>query len=260
MFFDNEDNIISYMQSYLKDAQLFNGNSFERKILKMLQDMDNMISRNGHDVPPPDYISPKHNMMFDVMRVNDTEIKRTYNPVKQRERNMLKELQQSGLLEQINPNAQIFCSSESDKIEEHSFQQYQKNVIRVTSEHLTSRGHTDKISEIWMADNPNIKYKGFVIFDETECCFDGDIIHAYSDKFFFIAKEPLILHKPWDDKDFIQWAYDSNLDFIVWACTYKPFGKIVMEHNLSFPPIVIMDVRYPRTKFYIDYRNNHLVL
>lgn len=226
----------------------------------MLQDTDNLIPNNGHDALPPDYLSPVHNMMFDIMRINDTEEKKTYNPVKIRERKMLKELQQSEFLEQVNSNAKICCISEADNTEEHSFAKYHKNLARVTAEHLSSKRYTNKIKEIWTKEHPEICYKGFLIFDETECCFDGFIQPAYLNQFLFCAKEPVTLHEPWNDADFIQWAYDSDLDFIVWACIDKSNGSILMEYNIIFPHIMIIDVRYPRTKPYADYRNKHLVL
>lgn len=260
LIFDDENDIIEHIQGFLNFAYLFTGNSLEKKVLRMLKDTANLIPQNSHSDYPPDYISPCHNMMFDVMRVNDTEIKKTYNPVKIRERKMLKELEQSGSLDKVNPDVKIICNSESDDIKEHSFDNYKNNVVRVTSEHLSSKGHPNKIKEIWIKNNPEIKYKGFLIFDETECCFDGCIIPAYADQFHYIAKKPLVLHEPWNDKSFIQWAYDSNIDFVIWACVYKPFGKLLLDYNIKFPGIMIMDVRYPRTEQYIDYRDMNLVL
>lgn len=262
LIFDDENNIIDYIQSSLNSAVLFNDNSFEKKILKMLKNPKCLISKNGHENLPPDFICPKHSMMFDVMRVNDTEIlenSKVFNPVKARERKMLKELDASGL-SGLNPNMKIICNSESSDVNEHSFQKYRDNVSRTVFKHLSSEAYPNKIKQIWAKENPEIKYKGFLIFDETECCFDGIIKYFYDNKFAFFAKRPMTLHEPWNDKDFIQWAYDSDLDFVVWACTYKPYGTIPLRFHINFPPIVIIDVRYPRTTKYLDYSNKNLVL
>lgn len=261
---DDEENLIKEIQRHLnqKDTYLYHGNSFEHKIMHCIQDSNNLISHNKHDDPPPDFLSPKYNMMFDIMRVNDTEISKHYNPVKQRERNMIKDLNKLEFLNKVSPDTKLYVSSESADTSEHSFINYKKNVQRVTKDHLISKGHQSKVKELWIPQNQNIKYKGFVIFDETECCFDGNITYAGNNKFMFSCRtdKPLILHEPWNDKDFIQWAYDSELDFVVWACCYKPFGTIPMTFHLSFPFIMIIDVRYPRTELYIDYSNNNLVL
>ena len=35
-----------------------------------------MVQNNGHDMLPPDFFSDSINIMFDVTRVNDSEIKK----------------------------------------------------------------------------------------------------------------------------------------------------------------------------------------
>lgn len=260
--FENEMNIIEYLQMHLNNSEtfLFHGNSLEHKIFHCLQDRENLIPHNKNTDAPPDFLSPEYNIMFDVMRVNDTEIKKHYNPVKQRERKALQELNQTKMFNKSDENIKACISSETSNPDEHLFSNYKKNLQRVTKDHLTSKGHKNKIDEIWVSQNPNIKYKGFLIFDETECCFDGKIVHVRGSNFGFIPNVPLVIHEPWNDKDFIQWAYDSEIDFVVWACCYKPSGTLPRKLNITFPYIVIIDVRYPRTEKYIDYSNNHLVL
>jgi hypothetical protein len=253
---DDECNLMRWIQLYLNNKYtfLYHGNAFERKIMCCLEDNLNLISNNGHDANPPDFLSPLHNMMFDVMRVNDTEVKKSYNPMKMRERDIIKEIQDLGLFDDSNHNINVFTSSESSDVLEHNFANYKKNVQRVTRDHLMSKGHLNKIQELWVSQNPNI--------DETDCYFDGDVSYLADNKFGFRYQKdkPVILHEPWNDKYFISWAYESDLDFVVWACCYKPFGTVLSDLKIYFPHIVIMDVRFPRTEKYIDYSNAHLVV
>lgn len=260
LMFKDENDIIEYVQSFLETAVLFNDNSFEKKILKMLKSPERLSQHNSHGDLPPDFISYNYSMMFDVMRVNDSEVKKDKNPVMQREGDMFNDLKESKFLKLVSPDVKIICHSESENIEEHSFDKYKRNVIRVTSKHLSSKAHKSKIKEIWENNNPEIKYKGFFIFDETEACFEGYIKHIIENNFEFVIKNPLILHEPWNDKDFIQWAYDSEIDFIIWFCPYKPYWKFLRENNIKFPHVVIMDVRFSRNKPYITYNGKHMVL
>lgn len=253
---DDEEFIIDFLRSHLNGQQttLFTGNSLEKRVFRCLKDAKSLISNNSHEALPPDFLSPNHNIMFDVMRVNDTEVGK-YNPVKARERKMLKELEDSGILDTVNPNVRIHCSSESNDVSEHSFENYRKNVQRVMKKHIDKLG-------IWMSGHPDIKYKGLLVFDETECCFEGIIKHAYGDQFDYIwdHNKPLVLHAPWNDADFVQQAYESDLDFLVWFCPYKPCGAVPRNANVVFPYVVIMDVRYERSVPYVIYDASKLVL
>lgn len=113
-----------------------------------------------------------------------------------------------------------------------------------------------------MSGHPDIKYKGLLVFDETECCFEGIIKYAYGDQFAYIwdHTKPLVLHEPWNDADFVRQAYESDLDFLVWFCPYKPYGVVPRNANVVFPYVVIMDVRYERSVPYIIYDASKLVL
>ena len=253
MIFDNEQDILDWTSSlYGDNVLLFNGNSFEKKILKYLKDKSSLISDNGHDAFPPDYYSDIHSFMFDVMRVNDTEVNKKHNPVKERERKLEKELRESGILDKVSPDCKVFCMSETSDVSEHNYEAYRKNVNRVMQNHI------DKIP-IWTARHPDIKYKGLFIFDETECYFEGIITHAFDDKFLRGWQENnLVLHEPWNDENFISKAYDSDLDFLVLVYPWKYLGfpRVVGE---QYPPIVIMDVRFPRTRPYKAYDTEMLV-
>lgn len=261
--YDNEQNIIKDIQLDLsnKNVLLLNGNSFERKLLKYFRDIDSLIPHNAHSDPPPDYYSDKYKIMFDVMRVNDTEIEyiknnkiKYKNAKMSRERKMEKEALDLLKYLNISNDVEIICNSESDDINEHSFENYKNNVTRVLSQHI------NKIP-IWKPEH-NDYYKGLLIFDETECCFNGSIKYVKDELYTFKydASKPLVIHEPWNDANFIQQAYQSHdLDFIVWYCPYKQYSAIAMKTGTYIPKVVFIDVRYSRTNYY-DYSMNHLVL
>ena len=107
---------------------------------------------------------------------------------------------------------------------------------------------------------PNIRYKGLLIYDETECYFDGYVKCHHENQYMFLTPKdkPLVLHEPWQDKSLIAPTYESELDFIVWLCPYKPYGTVCQEYGIDYPEMVIADVRYPNDSF-ADYTYCHLV-
>lgn len=246
IFLDDEMDIIRDIHSGLGhyDILQYNGNSFDKKILKFVQNLNKFTENNGHDALPPDFYSDEFSCMFDVMRINDSEIKKSYNPVKIRERKIEKEIKQSGL---FNPNSTLFISSESDDEKEHTLQNYVRNCNRVMSEHI-------KKIDIWQIEHPDIKYKGLLVFDETNCYFEGKAVHVFENQYLFMwdKNKPLMLHKPWMHECFVKDAYESDLDFIIWFCPYKSHGKVCEYLHCDYPEIIILDTRFPRTD-YINY-------
>ena len=132
----------------------------------------------------------------------------------------------------------IIINSASYDIREHTMKNYRKNCNRVLAEHI-------KKIDIWKREHPNIRHKGLLIFDETECYFE---LYNY----FFATRKTLVLHKPWMDKSFIGDAYSSELDFIIWCCPYKSHGALWGETHYNYPELIILDTRYQRNK-YIQY-------
>lgn len=249
MFLDNEIDAINYILTGLNhyNVMLYNGNSFSKKIFRYVKNLDKFTENNGHDALPPDFYSDEFSCMFDVMRINDSEIKKSYNPVKIRERKAEKDIKESGILDGMNPNVNIFINSDSDNDKEHTLKNYIKNCNRVMSEHIEKIG-------IWKSEHPDIKHKGLLIFDETECYFEGYVKRAYADQYVFMwdASKPLVLHKPWMDLSFVKNAYDSELDFIIWFCPYKSHGSLWQQTRYDYPDLVILDTRFPRID-YIQY-------
>lgn len=254
MFLDDEEDIINCIPSAFSSNRflLFNGNSFTKKVLGFFKHVDEFIADNAHDALPPDFYSERFSCMFDVMRINDTEIKKSYNPVLKRERAIEQTLKSTELCAK-NPDARIIINTSSFAENEHTYEKYQKNCRRVLSQHIS------KIPR-WKEHHPNIKYKGLLIYDETECYFDGYVEHDLENQFIFLTQKdkPLVLHEPWKDKSLIEPAYESELDFIVWLCPYKPYGTVCLEYGIDYPEMVIADVRYPNDRF-ADYTDCHLV-
>ena len=251
MLFDDEQDILETLVENMNIGKILqlNGSSLEKSLYRSFKNIKHLIAHNGHSDPPPDYYSDIYKIMFDVMRVNDTEVKKNYNPVMIRQRNMEKCLKKEILL----PNGvKTIYISESQDVSEHSYVKYKRNVQRVMKNHI------EKIP-IWTPKNENYK-KGLLVFDETEVCFDGKIIPIGNDQFSFLWNNPLVVHEPWNDINFIGQAYESELDFIIWFCPYKPYGKVLLESKVWFPSIVFIDVRYKRNIPYKEYDDEKMAI
>ena len=248
MFLDDEMDIIEVTSDVIlhQNILLYPGNSFCKKILRIFKNLGTFVQNNRHNSLPPDFYSNELDCMFDVMRINDSEIKKSYNPVKIRERQAEKDIKNSGL--ELKKDTVIFINSESNDIREHTYKNYRKNCNRVLNEHI-------KKIPIWGKEHPNIKYKGLLIFDETECYFDGYCKITKNNRGFFIPEiQSSNLHKPWMDIDFINNAYNSQLDFIAWVCPYKPYSLSQSQMYYEYPQIAILDTRFKRTD-YIQYNS-----
>lgn len=166
--------------------------------------------------------------------------KKNYNPVKIRERVIEKELKDAGVLQ---PHMKLIVNSESDDLQEHTYEQYKNNCGRVLKQHIT------KI-DIWKKEHPTIQYKGLLVCDETECYFEGKAVYMGDRSFtFWGSKSTLELHKPWMDSNFVEKVYDSKLDFVIWFSPYKPHSILLQKYKMTYPSVVILDTRYKRTDF-----------
>lgn len=263
--FDNEQNILNLMLMYfnmgMNDVRLFKENSFERKILRFIQNIRSFTENNGHDCPPPDYYSDEFSCMFDVLRINDSEVKKTYNPIISQEQQMRKEYKKEGLLD--SPYFQVaFEAATSGDVNEHSFPKYKKQAQRVIKEHI------DKIP-LWIKEHPSIQHKGLLVFDETGLCFEETKAHVKDDYFSYTFNRDrgLIIHETWNDIDFIQPIYESKLDFVIWFNPYKNNNEVLYNYNMAnhdnpnvkYPAIIIVDTRFKRTE-YIKYNYAKLVM
>ena len=257
MFLDNEINIINSILDGLDDFNVlqYNSNSFTKKIFRYIQNLDKFVENNNHDSLPPDFYSDEFSCMFDVMRINDSEDEnnKSCNPVKKRERILENDIKKTGILDEVSSSSNLFISSENNNDSEHTLKKYIKNCDRVMSKHI-------KKINIWESEHPFIKHKGLLIYDETECYFEGQIRHINADNYLFMwdRNKPLVLHKPWMDSSFIKKAYDSDLDFIIWCCPYKSNSSLLEQMHCDYPDLVILDTRFPREN-YVQYDISKLV-
>ena len=263
MVFDSELEQLKFLNTHISGAHLYSANSFEKRILNCFRNIDKFRDNSGHDKNPPDFYSNELNIMFDIFRVNDSEVKRSYNPTAIAERKMQREVEQSWIADNFpNVSDKLFCIDENyGSVEIHTMEHYRNNVSRVIKEHLTSKGHPNKIKDIWEKEHPTITQKGLVIFDETENYFQGQCIKdPGSDDWVFINNTggPWVIYEPWNDKDMVEPVYLSDCDFLVWFMPYKYCGTLVRKLGVYYPTMVILDTRYLRTD-YVNYDHSVLV-
>ena len=259
MYLDDEKHLLDdvcFDITFFKSVLLYNGNSFSKKIYNCLLQSDKIHPDNAHNAEPPDFFSDELNIMFDVFRVNDSEIKKSYNPTFISEDKMKREVESSWISKELpNVTNNLICIDKdwaSDEI--HNINHYLKNMKRVISEHLSSKGHPNKIKEIWKQKHPNISRKGLLIYDETENYFQGYCIPHPSGQLAFIcdSTKPVSFYLPWMDKDVMESIYQSDCDFLIWYAPYKWCGGFTRKIDKSFPHTIILDTRFPRTDF-IEY-------
>lgn len=273
--FDKEQNILKLMlmhlDSYKDDILLFKGNSFERKVLRYIKKIDSFTENNGHECLPPDYYSDEFSCMFDVLRINDSEVKKKNNPVLAKEKKAKKEFE-NALREEFGKDDEaetilnspylqfIHIADSSEDVNEHSYPNYKKQAQRVIAEHI-------KKVPIWEKEHQDIKYKGLLIFDESGLCFEGIKNHIKDDYFSYAFKSPPVIHESWNDREFIHQIYESTLDFVIWFTPYKAYSQVLCEYNkkrtdksgVKYPVITIIDTRFKRTE-YKEYNYVELVM
>lgn len=184
--------------------------------------------------------------MFDVLRINDTEVKKRYNPKKSRDSNIEKQL--NNLSDELS-NITFYADTEVYDKEEHFYKLYQKHTNRVINEHI-------KKIHIWEEEHPDISNIGLVILDETYLYFEGlsiPISNVTDRRRFYYKKK--VLHKPWLDIKFMKDVFDSKLKFVVWFMPFKP--NFPMDIINDYPRLVIMDTRF--SPEYEEYNYDMLV-
>lgn len=253
MYLDNEQNILNDVcDLYIFDVLLYNGNSFNKKILRMLKDKDSIQPNFGHDETPPDFYCEKHNMMFDVLRINDCESKKGKNPIKQFEGEYLRKIKKE-IPDFDEDSLEIVTKSTG------TYENYKNQGCRVIEKHIRE----DKIEQYWEKNFPNIEHKGLLIYDETECYFEGYVTPSpyHKDKCLFIWRKdkPLTIHYPWNDKNFMEMIYKSKIDFVIWVTPNKEGGFLCQQKGIDYPTVTIIDTRYTRSKKYDEYNYDILV-
>ena len=205
---DSEKNILDEVSVVdCSRIYLMTNSEFEVQIAEILQNYASELTDNsGHDCLPPDYYSDKHRIMFDVMRINDTEKRKSYNPLKIKERGIEKEIKEKfkGVFSDNVLENRLFINAmpDGDYDEAHNYQQYLKNYRRVLGEHKKKIGRCREAHQGFKM--------GFMIYDETE-----SYVRCINEK------QADDLHFTFWDSNFIREFVDADIDFIVWVFPYK---------------------------------------
>ena len=210
----------------------------------LLKKCNKWTINNAHNDPPPDYYSSHYKIMFDVMRVNDSEIKyinaageeKYRNPVLVKESILFKN--QRAMYPNVQPE-QILINLQPDECywEEHTYEKYCNHVCRVLQDHLKS-------AEMCKRKHKNWKM-GFLVMDETEIyvqCKNVNDISGSIDQIKQCEVEDLP-HVPFLDQRMMNLLMNSEIDFLIWFCPYKAMGRDI----LNFPLVTFIDLQKMKT-------------
>ncbi|MDE5768125.1 MAG: hypothetical protein K2H82_01945 [Oscillospiraceae bacterium] len=198
---------------------------------------NNWVNSADKSAPPPDFYSDEFKIMLDVMRVNDHEHKgkkgKLYNPSMAHERQMLKELEQSGILAQF-PGAKVFLNGDTQlpTYEDHNYNLYLKCFRRVISKHIDS-------IPLYQKNHPGYKVI-FLVFDESSAYFESE---QPIDTKKQLQKGEGMSGRPhffFLDDDFLNAFIDKGIDYLFWYTPYKLFEYITPP--LELPTLCVYDL------------------
>ncbi|WP_313578882.1 hypothetical protein [Lacrimispora sp.] len=228
MTYDNENNILLHYRG--SDSLIL---SFPEgdEIIDIYESTHNekewkaWVDSAGKADKTPDFYSDKHQMMMEVMRFDDKAFRKgKRNPTLERERSMLRELEEKGIMETFPDINQIFLNADTQlpTDEDHNFTRYRDNFVRIVGKH-------SKQVEIYKNNHPGYKLL-FFVFDETS----GIYYQKISDR-------EVTYHKYWADSVIIKSIKDSGADFIIW---YKPYNYYETSEGMKggLPQLMIYDI------------------
>ena len=205
------------------------------------------IDSSGKSDPPPDFYSNDYKLMMDVMRVNDHEHKgkkgKLYNPSMSHEKQMLRELEEAGVLKQF-PNAKVYLNGDTQlpTYEDHNYDLYLKCFCRVIKKHIES-------IPLYKKNHPGCKVL-FFVFDESSAYFESSSSidrqeecvenHIYSG----------IPHLFFEDEAFLEVFIDKGIDFLLWFAPYKRFENL--DPPIELPKLCVYDLSidgFRKTKY-----------
>ena len=255
IFGENEIDLIEHLQDFwlsgINKTELLPSPTPELEdIVYKICDKENWNKwtvSSGKSDPPPDFYSDEYRLMMDVMRVNDHEQKgkkgKLHNPSMAHEKEMLKELEQAGILEQL-PNAKIFLNgyTQLPTYEDHNYNLYLKCFKRVLTKHINSIA-------LYKKNHPGYKVI-FFIFDESSAYFEAD--HIINPKRQVQQGEQLSgrPHIFFADNSFLDAFIGKGIDYLFWYTPYKLFEQI--EPPLTLPTLCVYDLsekEFPRIEF-----------
>lgn len=245
--FDKENEIIEYFQTIVSppEVALIPENDETERVFQAISDVESWAKwtdTSGKNDPPPDFYCDEYGLMMDVMRVDDhgyiSEKGKTVNPTLTREREVTKELQENGILDQF-PGAKLhlLVDTKLSTTEDHNYIFYRDNFVRTVEAHK-------KKTHRYRENHPNCKVI-FFVFDESSAYMEP--LRKTNNP----VKGQLHcgrVHVWFNDSAFIKVLKDSDIDYLVWFTPYKMiefWGK-----GLELPRGVVYNIKeLPQEQF-----------
>lgn len=256
MFADREADIIQWLQN-IQEKEIYFIPEDDKSIecFETIYDKEKWlywIDSSGKNAPPPDFFSDKYHLMMDVMRVDDHAFKnkkgKVVNPQLMHERELYKELLNSGILSSFRPDVKIFINGDSglSSIVDHNYTFYYRNFNRVVKSHIDS-------IPLYKKNHPDYKII-FMIFDESTAYFQpSEIIDGKLIKGSIIKGRP---HFAFLDRRFVGVAMNSGIDYLIW---FTPYKKIDFSgKSLELPKVCVYDLSTNISDL-IDYPENEVI-
>ena len=123
-YYDNETNIIESFQNSLEYGDVLCISNNEKELISILESFEpgnweSWTNSSAKNAPPPDFYNDELKIMMEVMRADDhgfiSPKGKTVNPTRQRESEIMCELQEKGVLDKF-PNAKLFIKSSYEKL------------------------------------------------------------------------------------------------------------------------------------------------
>ena len=255
--YDNENDIVEHFQMLSTESIcLLTGETEEIKTIvsSILEDegWKNWVDSSGKGDPPPDFYNDELKIMMEVMRADDhgfiSPTGKTVNPTRQRESEIMRELQEKGFLDKF-PNAKLFINAVTDlpTNEDHNYKYYRDNFVNTVQKHIKS-------IKRYKENHPGYKVV-FFVFDEASAYFEMEKPHcniAMGERF---EAEP---HLWFLDKAFMDAFKNSEIDFLIWFTPYKHCTAFSVEDGtpLDLPQAVVYDVKnmeIPLKEYNVDF-------
>lgn len=260
-YFDDERNIISLIQNYSFEKVFLPRDSLSAKIIfesiKRKSQWKYWTYNAGKSDPPPDFYSDRHNLMMEVMRIDDhsrINEKGIYiNPTNIKESQRQKEIRKR--IKEDRPDIDlndltimINASTGLPSIQDHNYIFYRENVKRILEKHI-------KKIPLYRENNPGKKLI-FFIFDESTgySKVDDECLVRRGP----IANESFLgdIHWYFLDRCFLEVFKNADIDYLVW---FAPYKIIVSDDNTSLPNICVFDLKNYDFKETIDYPENLMI-
>lgn len=230
--FDKESDIFESIQLVSKSKiWLVSESDTEEIICDALHSVNNWHDNSNDTNRPPDYIDEKDNLMMDFMRTNDYEKRKksgkVVNTVAAEENRMMRELQESGILDALPDLENVFTIPSIDYDMKPSLTRYYENTKAILVSH-------SKQIDKYKSNYPG-KQLIFCICDLSE----------YNHLMRMEGESKSFIYHPCFDKRFMKLIKECKADYVVWFSPY-------IEPYVDSPRLVIIDVAKLDTERFLD--------